>query len=312
MIYKIKKDKRSGNFVVTRQQYYNDPFKFETQAKRVLQFDSAILVHSHYNRYALYLSASKKAVFTMGNISQYRVFRNKLSQNCILALKIHNNWVFLVPKSFQYNINSVKILQGRLETLPKLPVTDYDLPAYFKKGFEDTLEFIFHANGKDYLISPKSNLDMTGTAAQIEITEFTKITPLPPKCYFKAINEAGEHLFWNSCLRGAYPVLEEFDEKDYPEEFKSYHGYWGKDTDGNILGLHITDSNGGNWYIIKSEKPIKSIHFYRRIYTDTVNKYYYDIWQIIYINGQKQLKLVTHISSPSCPDIIIDEKAWNF
>lgn len=319
MYYKIKKNKRSGCFVVTRNQYRNDSFRFETPAtaKRVLQFDSALLVYAG-GKYSLFLTEYSGSetfadpnytTFIMEGISQYRVFRNSSGhKKCILALKIKDYWTFLVPESFRYFINTEKILARRLNTLPKIPATDS--PAYFKKGFEDTLEFIFHANGKDYLIDPK-NFDMTGTAAQIEVTEFSVITPLPPKCCFEATDGTNRYLFSNSCLRGKYPVLESFDEeKDYPEEFKSDYGYCGKDADGNILGLHIIDSSGSLKCCIESEKPMKSVHFYKRVYTST-NNAYFDIWQITYANGQKQVQIKTD-GFYKHSNIPIDSDAWNF
>lgn len=314
MYYKIKKDKRTGKFVVTRQKYADDQFRFEVDANRVLQFDSALLVLYDSQKYSLFLTSStepNEPTFIAAGISQYCAFQNSAGHSkYILALKINNFWTFLVPEDFRYFINTEKIRIGRTAKLPKIFITDNALPAYFKKGFEDTLIFIFHANGKDYLINPK-NFDMTDTAAQIQITEFTEITPLPPKGYFKAIDEKGESLFCHSCSCGQYAKVEEFAEKDYPEEFKGFYGYWGKDIDGNIIAFHMMDKNGNHEYSIRFNEPVQNVHFYSRTYTDTVNQYYYDIWQITYANGQKQLKTQTYFGV-ACPDIDIDQDAWNF
>lgn len=312
MYYKIEKDNQSGDFIVTRQKYRDDPFKFVRPAKRVLQFDSALLLQNDGNDYILYITSlcppyvdPDYPAFITADISQYRVFRNSTRyKKCILALKIEDYWTFLVPEDFRYYLGET--LTGRLETLPKIPATDS--PAYFKKGFEDTLEFIFHTNGKDYLVNP-IKFALTGTAAQIEITEFAEITPLPPKGYYKAISETDEHLFHNGFSYGNYVKFEPFVEEDYPEEFKSHYGYWGKDVDGNILVLHITDLNGSRAYSIRFEEPAKSVHFYSRTYTDTVNKYYYDIWQVIYADGQKQLQIkeTGDVYNP-----VVNQDAWNF
>ena len=313
MYYKIKKDKRNKKFVVTRQCFRGDQFRFEVQAKRVLQFDCALLIQRR-KWFSLYLTSSTKPnhpTFIATKILQYRVFRNSAGRkNYILALKIRNFWIFIAPEYFWYFIDTEKIRIGRMKKLPKIFETDYNLPAYFKKGFEDTLVYVFHANEKDYLIDPK-NFDVTGTAAQIEITEFTEITPLPPKSYFKAIDEKGEYLFCHSCSCGQYAKVEEFAEKDYPEEFKGFYGYWGKDINGNIVAFHMMDKNGNCEYSIRFDKPVQNVQFYSRTYTDTVNKYYYDIWQITYANGQKQLKTQTYFGV-ACPDIDIDQDAWNF
>lgn len=315
MYYKIKKDKRSGCFVVTRNRYKNDPFKFKIQAERILQFGSAILVQHAKNSYSLYLLSSQVAIdfptLIMENISQYRVFRNSSGHsNRILALNIENYWTFLIPEDFRYFIHLNEVLDGRKKTLPKLKVMDSTLPAYFKKGFEDTLVFIFHANEQDYIISHK-NFDMTGVEAQIKVTEFSVITPLPPKCCFEATDGTNQYLYWNSCLQGTYPVLESFaEEEDYPEEFKGQHNYCGKDVEGNILGLFIFNSFGNLKCCIESEKPMKSVHFYKRVYT-SANFGYFDIWQITYANGQKQM-LIKADGFHNYGTISIDSDAWNF
>ena len=313
MYFKIKKDKRGKKFVITRQAFRGDQFRFDVQAKRILQFDCALLIQRR-KWFSLYLTSSTEPTYPTliaTKISQYRVFQNSAGRkNYILALKIHNFWTFIVPEDFRYFIDTEKIRIGRTAKLPKIFITDNTLPAYFKKGFEDTLIFIFHANEKDYLVDPK-NFDMTGTAAQIQITEFTEITPLPPKDYFKAIDEKGESLFCHSCSCGQYAKVEEFAEKDYPEEFNGFYGYWGKDINGNIIAFHMMDKNGNREYSIRFNEPVQNVHFYGRTYTDTVNQYYYDIWQITYANGQKQLKTQTYFGV-ACPNIDIDQDAWDF
>lgn len=317
MYYKIREYKQNGNFLVTRNKFYYDQFRFEVKAKRVLQFDSALLVYDG-KEYSLYLASSTRLdepTLIVTGILQYRAFSNRTRQQnyYILALQIGDFWTFLVPESFRYFIDNEKIRIGRTEKLPKIFIANNSLPAYFKKGFRHTQMFVFHANGKDYLIHEK-NISINGTESQIKITEFKEITPLLSNGYFKAIDENGEYLFHQCCSYGPFAKLEEFAEKDYPEIFTECYGYWGKNSDGNILFLFITGKNNIDPYpytLDFFEKPAKSVHFYDRTYTDTISKYYYDIWQVTDPDGQKRLRIETLFDSHH-PVADIDENAWNF
>lgn len=345
MYYKIKKDKRTGNWSIKRRQfeycaslnsehYSIVPTKciIELQATYVLQADYAFLVYDG-QVYSLYLTSSNESkhpapFLIMTNISQYRIFyfneedfSGKVHKTYVLALKINNFWTFLMPEFFRYCIDDSDVLSKRIENLPKLFVIDWISPAYFKKGFEDTSVLIFYVNGKNYVISPIfDNFTRRRAICQMKITEFVDITLLEPKGYFKTIDEKGEHLFRGSYCFGSYEKIEEFSKADYPNDSHAYHGYWGKDANGHMVAAHIADSNPSYSYHISFENPAKSAHFYNRTYTDTTKKYYYDIWQVITNDGKKQLIQKNNIQNchngpypVPFPDVIVlGEDIWNF
>lgn len=299
--YDIQKNERNKKFVITRVEDYGCSFVVaEVEADDVLSFDTALLTQEG-KWYTLYFFDKAVPTFIGKKISEYRAFQG--GEHWILALKVCNSWKFIIPKKSHFY--SKEPVTWSNAALLEISITDDSLPAYFKEGFDHTHYYVFHANGKDYLIDPgKFTAPLTITST---ITEFTELTPLSQKGYFKATNEEGEFLSEGLELFGQYAKVEEFAGEDYSEHFKELHVYQGKDADGNILMLDIPKK-----YVFFFKKPAKSVYFYGRTYQENYayeNDTYYDVWQVIYADGQKSLKTW---ASPPCHFIDIDENAWNF
>ena len=310
-LYEVQKNKANNTWLLKRRNTC-EPW-LELSAKHIRQYDSCLLVEHDYKtdktgKFSIYLAPyafpnSPKPILT--GISQYRAFRHAAGRKeWILALKTNDCWVFVCPENLHFYLDWHHFSPTNvLENLPKIPITWQNSDAYFKHGFEDSLAFVFHANGEDYVISPEDS------SIQIKIQKHAKVEPLLPSGYFKGSDNGQEVMYHHGILYGEYATLEALSEKDFPKALETQYGYLGKDADGNILDLYLMDK-ANHLYWIVFNKPVKNLHFFNRITIDAVNHHYYDIWQVTYADGEKELFL--KVEKDSCFTLSIENTAWNF
>lgn len=281
----------------------------DVETENLMQYGPALMTTNKDGKHDLYLPT--KVSRNQGgeydyNVKLLTVLTDIVSYqyvNGIFLLQKDNYCTFISPESFTWYLSGKGLLEGRVSNLPRI----YCHRACILNGFDQLCEkWICRTDEVDYLVRGL-NFNVYGTASQFKIVMLGHAYPLSgnTNC-FKVTNEKGQYIhrgyYSDDDNPDVYHSIIPFSNEDYPILFpkkEGYYGYWGKDSNENILGMYMLLSNEHSpKYEIIFKDPVKSIMFVNRY---SLNKTNFDVWKIIDLHNKEKILL------KSGKDIIITE-----
>lgn len=193
------------------------------------------------------------------------------------------------------------------------PKQDFSFDAFAKIEYSGKAPEAFFRNDFSYLPTARV-VNIASKNYLINYSSWNELHTVKPMYYdrFLDIGPSGTTLYSSfnelEALFGPFASIAPFEEGTYPYLATCFHGYWGKNKEGNIAGMFVThdetfyDSkfiqkqtfrmNSKDYnYFVTFEEPLKSLQFFTRDWEqkDLVNKNHCarDIWKLTYPDGSK-------------------------
>ena len=213
--------------------------------------------------------------------------QDEVFQQGSVLFKKHAGKYWIVVCTFDFSFNLAKEnIENRKSKLLKLIISQQGVIDII---YTETSRVFINFENKGYLITCNDELDMylyqaDGVYEKLPIAYLIKLKENNNTESF--VNELGsKQLGKNSFCN--FHKIEKFKDEDYPM-IEGYHGYWGKDENGNIRGLYISGENDYSYDVcFNFTKPVEKIKFCTRELLNEERTLAIDVWKIITIDGEE-------------------------
>lgn len=259
-----------------------DKLVFEAGEQDEVFQQGSVLFKKHAGKYDIYILSSL-------DYELYELHKGAddyIYQKGLLLIKVTGKyWIVVCTFDFSFNLAKENI-ENRKSKLLKLIISqqgDIDII------YTETSRVFINFENKGYLITCNDELDMClyqadGVYEKLPIAYLIKLKENNNTESF--VNELGsKQLGKNSFCN--FHKIEKFKDEDYPM-IEGYHGYWGKDENGNIRGLYISGENDYSYDVcFNFTKPVEKIKFCTRELLNEERTLAIDVWKIITIDGEE-------------------------
>ena len=259
-----------------------DHLVFEADKQDDVFQKGIVLFNKHAGKYDIYISSTLDYEL----YELYKEADDYKYQNGLLLIKVNEKYWIIVP-TFDFSFNLTKEnIENRKSKLLKLIISNKgDIEIIYSNVSRVFINF----ENKGYMITCNDELDMhlyqaDGVYEKLPLSYHIKLKENNNTESF--VNELGsKQLGKNSFCN--FHKIEKIKDEDYPM-IEGYHGYWGKDENGNIRGVYISGEEDISYQVcFNFTKPVKKIKFCTRQLLNEERTLAIDVWKIITTEGEE-------------------------